>query len=183
MIPLILAFGSDSSANELPETCSTSADPSTSVPCTLPANNGHAPNAAAPTKSTRVCNHTKHTIPAGTNLMSARNPSATKVNPEAKSGALKKFPMANKAGNLKHTPEQHAKQCAYCKSDQHQVHDCPHTAGPCCFKRNSPDYRDKDFTHEAHTNLKHSAPEGNLTMCCQQSAAPNDSCKHQHFRY
>ena len=114
--PLNLALGSNSSADELPETCSTSADPGTGAPRTWPANNGCAPNAAAPTKSTRVCNHTKHTILAGTNLMSTHNPSVTEVNSEAKPGASKKPPKANKTDNLKRTPDQHVKKCAYCKS-------------------------------------------------------------------
>ena len=41
--PPNLAFGSISSANELPGTCSTSADPSTSAPRALPADDGSAP--------------------------------------------------------------------------------------------------------------------------------------------
>ena len=80
---------------------------------------------------------------------------------------------------MKRAPEQHAKQCAYCKSNQHQVYDCPHTADPCCFKCNSPDHKEKDCTHEAHTNLKHSSAERNLSTRRQQSAAPNDSYEHQ----
>ena len=115
------ALGSNSSADE-PETRSTSADPSTNVPNALPADDGRAPNAAAPTKSARVCNQTKHTIPAGTNLMSAPNPSANKVNPKAKSGNSKKSPKASTTRSLKRAPEQHVKKCAYCKSDQHQVY-------------------------------------------------------------
>ena len=102
--PPNLALGSHSSANELPETRSTSADPGISAPRALPANDGCAPNAAAPTKSTCVCNHTKHTIPAGTNLMSAHNPSATKVNPEAKSGAPKKISNGKQSRHLEARP-------------------------------------------------------------------------------
>ena len=89
--------------------------------------------------------------------------------------------IASKAGNLKRAPEQHVKQCAYCKSDHHQVHDCPRTADPRCFKCNSPDHKEKDCTHEAHTNLKRSAAEVNLSMRHQQSAAPDDPYKHQRF--
>ena len=78
--PLNLPFGSNSSADELLGTGSASANPSTSAPCALPANNGCALNAAVPMKSAHICNHTEHTIPAGTNLTSAHNPSMTKVN-------------------------------------------------------------------------------------------------------
>ena len=121
--PLNPAFGSNSSAAELPKTRSTSADPGTSAPCALPANDGGALNAAAPAKSAHIYKHTKHTIRAGTNLMSAHNPSVTKVIPKVKSSAPKKSLTVSKAGNLKCAPEQHVKQCAYCnlKSDQHHA--------------------------------------------------------------
>jgi hypothetical protein len=145
-----LALGSNSSADELPETRSISADPGTNVSRALPTEDGRAPNAAAPTKSARVCDQTKHTIPAGTDQMSAHNPSANKVNPKAKSGNSKKSPKASKIGNLKRAPEQHVKTCAYCKSDQHQVHDCPQSANPRCFSCGSPDHKEKDCPDKVH---------------------------------
>ena len=82
--PLNLAFGSNTSADEVPETRSTSSEPGTSVPCALPTNDDCASNATAPTEPAHDCNSTEHTIPAGTNLMSAHNPSVTKVNPKAR---------------------------------------------------------------------------------------------------
>ena len=159
-----LALGSNSSADELPETRSISADPGTNVSRALPTEDGRAPNAAAPTKSARVCDQTKHTIPAGTDQMSAHNPSANKVNPKAKSGNSKKSPKASKIGNLKRAPEQHVKTCAYCKSDQHQVHDCPHSADPRCFSCGSPDHKEKDCPDKVHNAAE------DLSTRCQQSA-------------
>ena len=171
-----LALGSNSSADELPETRSISADPGTNVSRALPTEDGRAPNAAAPTKSARVCDQTKHTIPAGTDQMSAHNPSANKVNPKAKSGNSKKSPKASKIGNLKRAPEQHVKTCAYCKSDQHQVHDCPQSANPRCFSCGSPDHKEKDCPDKVHNAAE------DLSTRCQQSAVPTDLCTHQRFR-
>jgi hypothetical protein len=108
--------------------------------------------------------------------MSAHNPSANKVNPKAKSGNSKKSPKASKIGNLKRAPEQHVKTCAYCQSDQHQVHDCPHSADPRCFSCGSPDHKEKDCPDKVH-----SAAE-DLSTRCQQSAAPTNFCTHQRFR-